>query len=150
MYDQIQGSSVVFFLYFIDNYINLFLYIVDLSKQHPKTMYKSKTPHLASLLPWIVFGLCDVPLPRINTYNWARESTNGWFVKDCVAKIWARNLLSNIIWCPKSNLFIQDPINKTFGLDELLLEKDCLTILKQILMEKNNSNDDDDDLLKLV
>jgi hypothetical protein len=58
--------------------------------------------------------------------------------------------LSNIIWCPKSNLFIQDPINKTFGLDELLLEKDCLTILKQILMEKNSSNDDDDDLLKLV
>jgi hypothetical protein len=35
-------------------------------------------------------------------------------------------------------------------LDELLLEKDCLIVFKQILMEKNNSNDDDDDLSKLV
>jgi hypothetical protein len=32
MYDQSQGSSFVFLLYFTDNSINLFLYIVDLSK----------------------------------------------------------------------------------------------------------------------
>jgi hypothetical protein len=112
MYDQIQGSSVVFFLYFMDNCINLFLYIVDLSKCHPKIMYQSKTPHLASLLPWIVFGLRDVPLQRINTYNWTRESTIGWFVKNCVAKIWTRNLLSNIIYCPKSNSLIYSRSNK--------------------------------------
>lgn len=67
-----------------------------------------------------------------------------------LSKIVLPSLLSNIIQCSKSNLFIQDPISKTFGLDELLLEEDCLSVFKQTLMEKNNSNDDDDDLLKLV